>query len=194
MKTIQIIILPFIIIGIALLFTQKFWVDNLVNFILQHEVNNQISSTQNNIKNQAADVKSNNYNIFGGSKFDSRVDGYLEIKQAEIFDSTTSAAYFVITKFYDDGFRNSIEKGISEGNTVNLKEGGVYKFNLGCFKDGKIEGIKYESDIIYIDDKTQEKIINSSSKNPISITLSFGYHSGTGCTCCNLAHSIKVVD
>lgn len=34
-KKIQIILLVLIIIGIGLLYTQKYWVDPLVNFILQ---------------------------------------------------------------------------------------------------------------------------------------------------------------
>lgn len=35
MKTIQIILLGFIIIGLGLIFTQKYWVDPLVNFIIE---------------------------------------------------------------------------------------------------------------------------------------------------------------
>ncbi|MDD3887718.1 MAG: hypothetical protein PHN19_02990 [Patescibacteria group bacterium] len=36
-KTIQIVLLVLIVIGIILLCTQKFWVDNLVDFIIQYE-------------------------------------------------------------------------------------------------------------------------------------------------------------
>ena len=36
MKTIQIILLVFIIIGVILLLTQKLWVDNLVGFLLRY--------------------------------------------------------------------------------------------------------------------------------------------------------------
>jgi hypothetical protein len=36
MKAIRIILLILIIVGIILLCTQKFWVGNLVNFILAH--------------------------------------------------------------------------------------------------------------------------------------------------------------
>jgi len=35
MRTVQIILLILIVIGIGLIFTQKYWVDPLVNFILQ---------------------------------------------------------------------------------------------------------------------------------------------------------------
>lgn len=36
MKTVQIILLVLIVIGLGLIFTQKYWVDNLVNFILEN--------------------------------------------------------------------------------------------------------------------------------------------------------------
>lgn len=36
MKKLQIILLIIIIIGLGLIFTQKFWVDKLVNLILQY--------------------------------------------------------------------------------------------------------------------------------------------------------------
>jgi len=36
MKKIQIILLIMIIIGLGLIFTQKFWVDGLVNLILKY--------------------------------------------------------------------------------------------------------------------------------------------------------------
>lgn len=35
MKTIQIVLLVLIVIGLGLIFTQKYWVDNLINFILE---------------------------------------------------------------------------------------------------------------------------------------------------------------
>jgi hypothetical protein len=38
MKTIRIVLLILIIIGIILFCTQKFWVDNLVNFIIVHNL------------------------------------------------------------------------------------------------------------------------------------------------------------
>ena len=46
MKAIRIILLIMIIIGIILLCTQKYWVDNLVNFILQQE-NFSVASVSN---------------------------------------------------------------------------------------------------------------------------------------------------
>jgi hypothetical protein len=140
------------------------------------------------------EVVENNYNIFGESKFDTIVKGYLEVKEKQVFDSTIPTAYFVITEFADNGFRESLEEGISQRNTVNMKENDMYKFNLGCFGDGKIEGIEYEADKVYIDESTQEKIIGSSLNNQVSLVLSFGYHLGRGCDCCNLAHSVRISD
>jgi hypothetical protein len=135
------------------------------------------------------------YGIFGDSEFDTIVSGYLEIKEVEGLEgSKITNAYFVITEFYEEELRESIEEGIERGNSVNLKENGFYKFNLGCFKDGRIEGVEYEKDKVYMDDETMEKILNSSRENPISIVLYFGLHGGFGCVCCNLAHQVRVYE
>ncbi len=140
-------------------------------------------------------VEEKKFGIFGDSEFDAVVSGYLEIQEKESFEgSKITTTYFVITKFYDDEFRKSIDEGINRGNSVNLKENGLYKFNLGCFEEGEIIGIEYEEDKIYIDEETTEKIINSSKENLISIILSFGKHFGFGCTCCNLAHQVRIYD
>ena len=143
----------------------------------------------------------NQYNIFGESEFDAIMSGYLEIKKwvSEGNEMTAegmkgSTAYFVITKFYDENFKNSLDEGINEGNTVNGKEDGLYKFNLGCFEDGKIKGIEYEKDKTYIDEETMKKILSSSKENPISIILYFGLHGGFGCSCCNLAHQVRIYE
>jgi predicted Rossmann-fold nucleotide-binding protein len=49
MKKIQIILLVLIIVGIGLIFTQKYWVDGVVNFILQQSVSTLIKSDPLNI-------------------------------------------------------------------------------------------------------------------------------------------------
>jgi hypothetical protein len=149
---------------------------------------------ENNQEEDNIEIVNNNYNIFGEDKFDTIVKGYLEMKEIERFDSVISTAYFIITEFNDDGLRKSIEEGIDQRNTVNIKEGDLYGLNLGCFRGGRIEGIEYEVDTAYIDDYTQEKIISSSLENQVSLILSFGYHLGRGCDCCNLAHSVRISD
>jgi hypothetical protein len=135
-----------------------------------------------------------NYNIFGESEFETTVEGYFKAREVQNFDSTISAAYLVITKFGDDEFKAAMEEGVAQGNTVNRIENGMHEFNLGCFKDGKIEGIEYEVGKVYMDDSTQEEIVNSSLENPVPLILSFGYHPGRGCDCCNLAHSVRMSD
>ncbi len=132
------------------------------------------------------------YGIFGDSEFDTIVSGYLETKKKKTIDGLKIIPYFVITKFYSDKFRESIEEGINSGNGVNIKENGLYKFNLGCLENGKIIGIEYEKNKAYIDGETTTNIINSSKENPVSIILSFGKHLGSECSCCNLANQVRI--
>ncbi len=159
---------------------------------------NQILSTFRFIKiEDVKDVETEEkeFGIFGDSEFYTVISGYLEIREKEYFEgSTITTAYFIITKFYDDEFRESVDEGINQGNGVNIKENGLYKFNLGCFEGGEIIGIEHEEDKIYIDEETTEKIINSSKENHVSIVLFFGKHLGSGCTCCNLAHQVRIYD
>jgi hypothetical protein len=132
------------------------------------------------------------YGIFGDDIFDTVVCGYVKLQEETIFEETQTNVYFVITKFMDEGFKNSIEKGIAEGNTINKKIDDNYAFNLGCFKDGKIVGIEYDPRVPYIDEITQNKILTSTKENPVSLIFSFGKHEGRDCICCNLAHQIKL--
>ncbi|MBU1178672.1 hypothetical protein KJ903_05695 [Patescibacteria group bacterium] len=132
------------------------------------------------------------YDIFGTDIFDTVVCGYLETKEEEVWDVKQTNAYFAIKKFYHDGFKQSIEKGITEGNSVNNKKNdGTYLFNLGCYQDGKVSGRDYEEGVSYIDAAAQNALQDSSADKPVSIILSFGQHGGTGCSCCNLAHKIR---
>lgn len=132
------------------------------------------------------------YGIFGDDEFDTVVCGYAELKDEVVFDQTQTNIYFNITNFADEGFKKSLQQGISEGNTINQQEGEIYKFNLGCYKNDAIEGIQYEEGVDYIDSATQQAILNSTAENPVALILSFGEHYGRGCDCCNLAHQIKL--
>ncbi|NQV13712.1 MAG: hypothetical protein HQ530_05435 [Parcubacteria group bacterium] len=132
------------------------------------------------------------YGIFGEDTFDTVVCGYLETKEEEVWDEKQTNAYFAIKSFYHDGFKQSIEKGISEGNSINNKKSdGTYLFNLGCYQDSKVSGRDYETGVYYIDDAAQSALQNSSADKPVSIVLSFGLHGGSGCSCCNLAHKVR---
>jgi hypothetical protein len=134
------------------------------------------------------------YGIFGDDEFDTIVCGYLELKDEVVFDEKQTNAYFNIKKFYDDGFRKSLDQGISEGNTINQKVDSTYRFNLGCYENGKITGIEYDPNQEYINETAQKRILSSTSDNPTSIILSFGKHEGRGCQCCNLAHKIRIYE
>jgi hypothetical protein len=78
------------------------------------------------------------------------------------------------------------------GNSVNQKGPRYYELNLGCFNGGKIVGFEYGDDGPYLDQETESAIANSSPENLVSLVLSFGIHGGSGCTCCNLAHQIRL--
>ncbi len=136
----------------------------------------------------------NEYDIFGGSEFDTEVTGYLETREEEVFGENVNTAYFAITDFEDINFRKSIEAGIKEGNSVNKKSGNLYLFNLGCLKNFRIVGMDYGDEVPYLDDRTEKTILNSSKSSPVSLKLRFGLHPGAGCTCCNLAHSIRIME
>lgn len=134
------------------------------------------------------------YGIFGDDEFDTIVCGYLVTKEEIVWDEKQTNAYFVIIDFYDEKLKESIKKGIQEGNTINSETNGIYEFNLGCFENGEIVGTEYNESEIYLDGAAQEKILNSSLDDPASIILSFGKHSGTECYCCNLAHKIRIYE
>jgi len=145
------------------------------------------------VETKIENSKGASYDIFGGSEFKTAVEGYLEVKDKEGFEGEKNpTAFLVITKFYNEKFKESIEKGIDEGNTVNIKENGKYKFNLGCFKNGSIQGIEYKKGTEYIDDSTMQAILNSTPEKPVKLELYFTEHLGTGCVCCNLAYKIRV--
>ncbi|HEY9671282.1 MAG TPA: hypothetical protein V6D11_07555 [Waterburya sp.] len=139
--------------------------------------------------------RTNQYGIFGTDEFDTIVCGYLIKKQIEVFGEQQTNAYLKIVAFYDEGFKKSIAAGIQEGNTVNFVENGVYEFNLGCLKKGKIVGDEnQEIKNKYIDGRTQAKLLKSSPNQPISLILSFSKHSGRDCCCLNLAEKIRVYE
>jgi hypothetical protein len=137
-------------------------------------------------------LNSDNFDIFGGSTFDSVVCGYKIIKKEKIFDNYQDNVYFRIVEFSDNNLKKAMNQGAEEGNSINSVKNGDYDLNLGCLENGKIIGKNYEDS--YLDDKAEKEILNSSIEKPISIILSFGIHTGTGCKCCNLAHKIRVVE
>lgn len=131
------------------------------------------------------------YGIFGDDEFDTLVCGYLVTRKIEVFGEQQTNAYLRIVQFDDDGFKNSINQGVREGNTVNFVENGNYDFNLGCWQNGKI--VRDESvNANYIDNLTQEKLAKSSPTQPVSVILSFGKHSGSNCCCLSLAEQIRI--
>lgn len=133
-----------------------------------------------------------NYDIFGGSEFDTVVCGYVKVQKEIVWEEEQENVYFVITQYKDEKFRESIVEGIKNGNTVNKKIGDYYALNLGCKDVDRISGMQYKSDEAYIDDETQNKIFSSKEDNPLSLIISFDQHEGVGCTCCNLASKIRL--
>lgn len=129
------------------------------------------------------------YGIFGDDEFDTLVCGYLVKRNIEVFGEQQTNAYLRIVKFYDDGFKNSIEKGIREGNTVNLLKNGNYDFNLGCWQDEKIV---IDENTNYIDKATQDTLAKSTPTQPVSVILSFEKHSGSDYYCLSLAEQIRI--
>ncbi len=135
--------------------------------------------------------KTQKYGIFGNDEFDTLVCGYLVKRNIEVFGEQQTNAYLRIVEFYDDGLKNSIDKGIREGNTVNLVENGNYDFNLGCWQDGKIV-IDEDGNVNYIDKFTQDELAKSTPTQPVSVILSFGKHSGSDYYCLSLAEQIRL--
>jgi len=125
------------------------------------------------------------YGIFGNDNFDTIVCGYLKSKEIP-FPVEHYNAYLVISDFLHEGLIRSIDKEIRIGNSVNIKEGNDYWFNLGCLKDGEIiSGAD-------INTQTQQAILDSSPSKPVSLVLSFEKHPGYDCDCCNLANKISL--
>lgn len=145
----------------------------------------------------------NPYDIFGGSEFEAKVDGYLQIKnweiieENELFDVGTkgSTAYFVITKYHSEEF----EVGINR--LIYLGYYGGHGIDLGNLENDKIIGIKWAEDgtpsrdpEAYIDEDTVKALLKSSKENPVSVILSFGkYEINWGCgKYCNYVSQVKL--
>lgn len=75
MKTIQIILLILIIIGLGLIFTQKFWVESLVNFILSQTNETETSATKNDPLNTTYKIGDKQYALIGGKAGDVMIFG-----------------------------------------------------------------------------------------------------------------------
>lgn len=132
--------------------------------------------------------------IFGEEEYQTKVSGYLKVEKEMVFEEELDVSYLVITDFTDNAFSDAIDQGIEKGNTVNKKEEDSYFFNLGCLEDGKVVGVDHEEGQAYLNEVTQEALLNSSADNPVSLELNFGIHPGIGCTCCNLAHQIRLAE
>jgi len=137
--------------------------------------------------------------MFRTSIFSVIAQGYFEkkeIKLVGIDDGNGNTPidqlpYFDIAKFREDHFKESIKEGVDEGNSVNLIENGVYKFNLGYLDKGKISCDDYVDNAPCVDDKTETAIMNSSPSNPVWLQFFFGIHDNSAGS---LAYKIKVVD
>lgn len=138
------------------------------------------------------------WDIQGGETFSTAVCGYLtrEVVHNEMDDVTNDIASLVITSYKDAGFKTSIEKGISEGNSVNTSLGGNNKFGLGCYENSQItfnvpKNIGLGSSGT-IDAASTLKLINATAAKPVAVKLEFKEHLGSGCNCCNLAEIVEV--
>jgi hypothetical protein len=134
------------------------------------------------------------YDIFGGSEFDTLVCGYLFTQPEENFDTRITVAYLRIINAPDRRFLRSMKREIDRGNSVNFVRDKAYHFNLGCLKNGKIQGIKYDRRYPYLTDRVEQSILRSTPQQPVRLILSFGKHIGSGCECCNLAHRIRLYE
>jgi hypothetical protein len=133
----------------------------------------------------------NRYGIFGNDQFDTVVCGYLVTRTEKVWDETQTNAYFRIVQFGQDGFRQSLQAGINQGNSVNKLNQGQYELNLGCFKNNQIQGQQYDPQKPYITNDVQTRLAQSLANRPIALVLSFGNHPGSDCVCCNLAHTVR---
>lgn len=75
MKAIQIILLVLIIIGLGLIFTQKFWVEPLVNFILNQSENTKTQTIKNDPLNTIYKVGDKEYFLVNGKAEDVMIFG-----------------------------------------------------------------------------------------------------------------------
>jgi hypothetical protein len=138
--------------------------------------------------------KTSQYGIFGDDEFDTVVCGYLTTQREQSHGYSKESAYLRIVEFSQEEFKNSLEEGVSEGNAVNKITEEEFNFSLGCLEEGKIEGDIGYQEGDYLDQATQEALLSSSASDPIALKLSFGYHGGKGCFCCNTAHQVRVIN
>jgi hypothetical protein len=138
------------------------------------------------------------WDIQGGEDFSTAVCGYLmrEDVYNEMDDVTNNIAKLVITSYKDAEFKQVIEAGISEGNTVNAATGSNYVFGLGCYRNGQIVfNVANELDLGsmgIIDVASTAKLENATATEPVAVKLEFMEHLGSGCNCCNLAEIVEV--
>ncbi len=153
------------------------------------------------------EYQENNYprldqdHILAGAETTSLVEGYLEILErpdSEVYgleEATAEIPYLVITDFSDVTLQEAIINAIENGNSINRIVGNDIFFNLGCYDQSELEitGENHQGKN-YIDQETQDTILNSTSENPVLLELTFGDLPATSCICCNLAHTIRIVE
>ncbi len=139
--------------------------------------------------------------ILTGARITSIVEGYLEILEgptSEVYDlgdTVSKVPYLAITDFSDIALEEALIKAVQEGNSINRIIDNEVFFNLGCYDSSELEivGEKHTEED-YMNQETHEAILNSNSANPILLELTFGDLPETSCICCNLAHTIRVVE
>jgi hypothetical protein len=132
------------------------------------------------------------YDIFGGETFDTLVCGYFSQKTTEIEGEQKTLAYINIKEFADQGFKTSIQTGLSEGNTVNSSSGATeYQLGCGCTDGSSVTVDEHLNFTISAAD--EQKLIKSTNEKPLLLKISFEEHLGSGCNCCALMEGVKVL-
>lgn len=139
-----------------------------------------------------------NLDIFGeellnGEEFETVICGHFEAIEGTGFDEDVTNAYLAVHGFEDEEFKKGLSDAVNGGNTVNAIDEDFYLFNLGCFDEGTIKGVEFSADKQYINAETRRAILASTLEDPVTLLLSFGERPETGCLCCNLANTVRVI-
>lgn len=123
MKILQIILLVLIIIGLGLIFTQKFWVDPVVNFILEQK--GQTAETQESLLYISTTISGRDYALVNGRVEKEIVSGGTTKEVVEIFgqpvygdlngDGMEDAAMFLVQNSGGSGTFFYVVLAINEG-------------------------------------------------------------------------------
>jgi len=141
-----------------------------------------------NLKNLTSFTTTQTYGIMGDDNFETAVGGYLVVRDETVFGQNVKTAYFKITDYKDAKFKDSLEKAINEGNSVNKKEGSSILFALGCSESGTT---KNNNSIMSAE--TISAILGSSANKLLCLKLTFEKHGGFGLSCGSLAERIEII-